>query len=248
MTDSGVPPRLEAVYRVRFDEATPEGAVRPGAMLGFLQDVAWLHSSALGFTRAWYAERSLAWLVRAIELELREPIRDGDEVRLSTQVGGYRKVLARRVSELRAADGRQVGHALVDWAMTDGRGPVRVPPEFLAVPGVERGSFSPLRVDLGAPTGGSATLVIVPRRREIDPMGHANNGAYADWLDEAVVAAGGLGLVTGVPRRYTIEYLRPATPGAALRSTAWPSGAGFAWRLADAATGDDLAHGRLERA
>jgi acyl-CoA thioesterase FadM len=242
---STLPPRFEAAYRVRFDEVTPQGTLRSGALLGYLQDIAWLHSSGLGFTREWYAERNLAWLVRAIEIEMIHDIRDGDEIRLTTRIGGYRRVMARRVSEIRAADGTLLGTGLVDWAMTDGRTAVRVPEEFMSVPGVEHGPFTPLRVAIpDAPTGGIA-LDLVPRLREIDPMNHANNGVYADWFDEAVTAAGGGELAIATPHRLRIEYVRSATPDAALRSQAWPHEGGYAWRLADASTGDEMARGIL---
>jgi acyl-ACP thioesterase len=247
------PLRIEAAYRVRFDEATPQGTLRSGALLGYLQDIAWLHSSALGFTRDWYRERGLAWLVRAIEVELHAVIGDGDEIRISTQIAGYRRVMARRRSELfgvagaaGAAGGAPIGQALVDWAMTDGRTAVRVPEDFMAVPGVERGSFTPIRVGLPETPAGAAALTLVPRLRELDPMNHANNGTYADWCDEAIVAAGGGDLAVAARRRLRIEYVRPATPDATLRSVAWAHEGGFAWRLVDMAAGDDLARGRLE--
>jgi acyl-CoA thioesterase FadM len=242
---SAAPPRYEAVYRVRFDEATPQGTLRNGALLGYVTDIAWLHSSALGFTREWYRERNLAWLVRAIEIEMLQAVRDGDEIRLTTRIGGYRKVMARRVSEILAADGTLVGTARVDWAMTDGTTAVRVPVEFTSVPGVEQGPFTLVRVAIPEAPADGAALDLVPRLRELDPMNHVNSGAYADWFDEAVTAAGGGRLALATPRRLRIEYVRSATPAAALRSQAWLHDGGYAWRLVDAGTGDEMAKGFL---
>ena len=34
----------------------------------YAQDLAWQHSTDLGFGREWYAEHGLTWLVRAAEL------------------------------------------------------------------------------------------------------------------------------------------------------------------------------------
>ncbi len=249
--DADAPERplsVEREYRVRFDEATSGGVARPSALLGYLQDVAWLHSEVLGFSRSWYAERGLLWVVRAVEMEVREPIPDGGAVRISTRIVGYRRVMARRRSELTLPDGRPAGHALVDWVMTDGRTPVRIPPEITTYPGIDLASFTPLRADLPAPPAGVTGLALVPRLRELDPFGHANNGVYVDWLDEAVVQAGGEESIAAHPRRYTVEYLRAAGPGMTLRSAAWPDGRGWAWRLAGAAGGDELARGRVEPA
>ena len=238
--------RIEEAYRVRFDEATPDGLARTSALLGYLQDVAWRHSELLGFPREWYAERGLAWVVRAIEVTLAAPIRDGDRLRVSTRIVGFRRVMARRHSELRAADDTPAGDVRVDWAMTDGRVPVRVPGEIAGLPGIDPVPFTPLRVDLPPAPRGALELRLVPRLRELDPMGHANNGVYLDWLDEAVTTAGGADDVRASARRYRVEYLRPAGPGVALRSVAWRDEPGWAWRLADGA--GDLARGRLDRA
>jgi acyl-CoA thioesterase FadM len=238
------PLRIERAYRVRFDEATPDGLAKTSALLGYLQDVAWRHSEVFGFPREWYAERGLAWVVRAMDVTLAASIRDGDELWVSTRIVGFRRVMARRQSELRAADGTSAGVVVVDWAMTDGRAPVRVPGAITGIPGVERSSFVSTRVDLPPIPPGARVQEIVPRLRELDPMGHANNGVYLDWLDEAVATAGGADDVRAAARRYRVEYLRAAGPGIALRSMAWRDGTGWAWRLEDDA--GDLVRGRLD--
>ncbi len=238
------PLRIEQAYRVRFDEATPDGLAKMSALLGYLQDVAWRHSELLGFPREWYAERGLAWVVRAMDVTLAAPIRDGDRLGVSTRIVGFRRVMARRHSELRAADGTPAGDASVDWAMTDGRAPVRIPGEFSRIPGVDLSPFAPTRVDLPPAPRGTPELQLVPRLRELDPMGHANNGVYFDWLDEAVATAGGADDVRVATRHYRVEYLRAAGPSRALASVAWRDGPGWAWRLADDA--GDLVRGRLD--
>ena len=241
------PLRFEAAYRVRFDETTPQGTLRTGALLGYLQDVAWRHSNALGFTRQWYSEHERAWLVRAIEIEMRAPVSDGDEIRVTTRIGGYRKVMARRVSEILAPDGTILGTTLVDWAMTDGVAPARIPEEFVTIPGIDGGPFTPLRLALPETPAAAQAHVqrLVPRLRELDPMNHVNNGVYADWCDAAVTAAGGGALAVGAPRRLRLEYLRPATLDASLVSVAWPIDGGFGWRLADAGSGEEMARALL---
>ena len=56
-----------APFRVRFDEAAPDGLVRTSALLRYAQDLAWQHSDAKGFDRVWYAGRDVTWLVRTAE-------------------------------------------------------------------------------------------------------------------------------------------------------------------------------------
>ena len=235
---------LEQAYRVRFDEATPDGLVKTSALMGYVGDVAWLHSEVLGFPRAWYRERGLAWVVRAIDVALAEPIHDGDELRVSTRIAGFRRVMCRRQSELRAVDGTRTGNVSVDWAMTDGRAPIRIPADFTSIPGIDLAPFSPTRVDLPPSPEGTVERPLVPRLRELDPQGHVNNAIYLDWMDEAVAASSGADAVRAAARRYRLEYLRSAGPGAALTSAAWRDGAGWAWRLADDV--GDLVRGRLD--
>ena len=237
---------LERAYRVRFDEATPDGLARTSALLGYLQDVAWCHSEELGFSRAWYRERGLAWVVRAIDVTLAAPIRDGDEIMVSTRISGFRRVMARRRSELHAAGGAPVGVVDVDWALTDGRSPTRIPGDFTLIPGIDLSPFVPTRVSLPPEPPGTLEERLLPRLRELDPMGHLNNGVYLDWLDQAVAAAGGAEDARATARRYRVEYLKAAGPGDACRSVAWRDGPGWAWRLVDAA--GELARGRLDPA
>lgn len=239
-------------YRVRFDECGPDGIVRSSALLRYAQDVAWVHSERMGFDRAWYAERDLAWVVRAAELAILEPVSLGQTVTLSTAVIGFRKVWARRRTEGRLPDGRLVLWGHTDWVMTDVvRGlPGRVPPEFPGVFDVPPGPFEPGRVPL-APTPDEAVRHRSRvRPQDLDPMGHVNNAAYLDYLEEALHVVGDAArlAITGTPRRIRLEYLAPAAPSVALLGEAWPEphdGAdGWAWRLTDD-EGRELARARV---
>jgi acyl-CoA thioesterase FadM len=244
--DPALPIRHTASYRVRFDEATPRGMLRGSALMGYVQDVAWHHSEALGFSRDWYRQKGVAWLVRAVEARILAPIPDGETVAVTTRLTGYRKVMARRETVVTGPAGELRAVVLIDWAMTDGRTPVRIPAEFEHAPIDGPGPFTPVRVDLPASPPDATLLRLSPRLRELDPMNHANNSVYLDWLDEAVAAAGADGdaATAALPRTYRLEYLRPAEPGAALVSAAWRDGPGWAYRLADA-DGADLLRGRL---
>lgn len=244
--DPALPMRHTASYRVRFDEATPRGLLRGSALLGYVQDVAWRHSEALGFSRDWYRERGVAWLVRAVEVRALEPISDGETVAVTTRLTGYRKVMARRETEVTGPAGDLRAVVAIDWAMTDGRTPVRIPAEFERAPIDGPGPFTPIRVDLPPSPPEATVLRFSPRLRELDPMNHVNNGVYLDWLDEAVAAAdeAGEAATTGLPRTYRLEYLRPAEPGAPLVSATWRDSPGWAHRLADEA-GTNLLRGVL---
>ena len=115
MTDAPDAPIVPAVsswetsYRIRFDEAGPDGLLRTSGFMRYTQDLAWQHSSGLGFGRAWYAERGLTWLVRAAQLVILHAPEMGTDVSARTEIAGIRRVFARRHGEFRLADGRLAG-------------------------------------------------------------------------------------------------------------------------------------------
>lgn len=250
---------IEVPYRFRFDECGPDGLARTSALLRDAQDIAWIHSERLGFGRDWYAERGLAWVVRATDLVVLAPVPLGTTLAFVTTVTGFRRVMVRRRTEARLPDGTLAMWGHTDWVITDARGlPGRVPPEFLAGFDTSSMPFEPERVRLPpAPVDAVVHRALV-RPQDLDPMGHVNNAAYLDYLEEALHAAGPAvaTLTTTVPRRIRLEYLAAASPGASLVAAAWPfdpaGGDGtaprdgvvpsWAWRLADA-DGRELARG-----
>ena len=61
-------------------------------------------------------------------------------------------------------------------------------------------------------------------------MVHVNNAVYADWLDEAILAAGGSGgeaAVRAIPRLARLEYVRAVEPGTRPEVTVWPAADGW---------------------
>ena len=233
--------RATVPYRVRFDEATPDGDVRASTILRWAQDAAWIHCEALGYDRAWYLARGLTWLVRAIELAIREPVQFGETVAVSTEVTGFRRVWARRRTEV-TRDGRLLAWVHTDWVMTDERGlPARIPDDFPRRFETVPGSFSPGRVHLPDPPPIAIVREFAVRHVELDPLGHVNNAAYLDYLEEVLAdVPGGIVRPATVPRSYRLEYLVAAGPGDRLRATAWPIAGGMACRLTTAAGSEVL--------
>ncbi|HEU4671553.1 MAG TPA: acyl-ACP thioesterase domain-containing protein [Candidatus Limnocylindrales bacterium] len=210
---------LEVRYRVRFDEAGADGLIHPSVVLAWAQDAAWLHSTSLGFGRDWYAERGLTWLVRAAELTLVDPPSSGDGVTVRTEIVGFRRVLARRLTTVRADDGRErreLSRSLTDWALTDERGrPTRIPADFTRLAAVP--SFAPIVMPPAVDHDRAvARIGLTVRRRDVDPLGHANNAAILGYADEAVARVGDRLGVHGPARGYRVVYLRPVPAAASL--------------------------------
>jgi acyl-ACP thioesterase len=234
-------------FHVRFDEAGPDGHIRTSVLLRYAQDLAWADSEGRGFDREWYGERGLTWLVRAAELRIEGPIPVGITLSGTTRVIGWRRVWSRRRTTFQAPDGTTVAWIHIDWLLLDAQGaPTRIPPEFYAAFDVPVATFPLGRVALEpAPTDASRRTVAV-RPQELDPMDHVNNAVYADWLEEAVIAAGDTMATRAIPRRLRIEYAWSAEPGAVLTAQTWADEAGWSYRLTDA---DDreLIRARLDR-
>ena len=240
------PDTCSAPYRVRFDEAGPDGWLRTSVLLRYAQDVAWHHSASRGFGRTWYAERGLTWLVRTAAVAVLAPVEVGSEIEGTTQVVGWRRVWARRRTDFRDSDGGLVAWTQIDWVLLDRNGaPTRIPSEFDTVFGAPSMSSGLARVVLGATPASARPLSFAVRPQELDPMDHVNNAVYADWLDESVIAAGDLPATRAVPRLARLEYVAPAEAGAAVVAEVWPETAGWSLRLRDDAN-RDLLRARLE--
>ena len=231
MTD-GTWTSFSAPYRVRFDEAGSDGLLRTSGLLRYAQDVAWQHSVARGFDRAWYGERGLAWVVRAVDLTVLAAIPLGSQLDATTRVLGQRRVWARRVGEFRLDD-RRVSRVQTDWLLLDASNrPTRLPREF-------DGAFETLpagdglaRVELPAPPQDADRRTIRARPQELDPMAHVNNAVYLDWLEESVLAAGlpATELAT-LPRRIRLEYAGSADPGTPVVAVTWEQDGRWLHRL-----------------
>lgn len=206
---------FRAGYRVRFDEAGPDGSMRASSLLRYAQDIAWRHSERTGFDRAWYGERGLGWVVRGVALELGVSVPMGHTLRLSTAVIGHRRIWARRLCECRLSSGELAARVTTDWVLIDERGRiVRIPEAFgLAFPNPELDAeiLRVPKVD-GPPV---AELPLAVRGRDLDPFDHVNNAVYLDWLWEARDAAGPEWTAT-TPRTLRIEYLASAGRGDAV--------------------------------
>ena len=203
---------FRAGYRVRFDEAGPDGLMRASSLLRYAQDIAWRHSERTGFDREWYAERGLGWVVRGVALELGAPVPMGHTLRLATAVIGHRRIWARRLCECRLANGELAARVTTDWVLLDARGRiVRIPEAFgVAFPNPELDDeiLRVRRAD-GAP---ASELALAVRGRDLDPFDHVNNAVYLDWLMEARDAAGPT-WSPAAPTMLRIEYLASAARG-----------------------------------
>ena len=222
--------RIEHEYRVRFDEADADGWLRPSGLLRYAQDMAWRHSIEAGFDREWYTARGMAWLVRNVQVSIKERITYGDVLSVSTQVIGWRHVWARRRSEIRRIDA-EAGHhgdgpmatVETDWVLltTEGR-PAKVPAEVARYFATEK-QFTRERIVLPDPVSGVTTLPTRVRPLDVDPMRHMNNAAYLDMVDDGLARMPDAQRLES-PDCYRIGYVAPALPHTPISISCWPVG------------------------
>jgi acyl-ACP thioesterase len=242
-----LPYRIVRPYRVRFEESTDTETMRTAIYLAWAADIAWQHSTLLGFGRDWYSPRNLFWLVRAVRLDVLRPIATYSEVLVSTQVVGYRRIAARRHTEVRDSSGELVARIEIDWVMTNERGtPKRVPEEMLAFIADEAATFEMRKVALPATPPDAVALRFQVRRRDLDPMAHVNNSVYLDFFEEALEAAGHGELLTTLPRRYEIDFVASAERNDPLVGCTWRLDGGWGYRLTRD-DGTEVFRGRVAR-
>ncbi|HUR16684.1 MAG TPA: acyl-ACP thioesterase domain-containing protein [Candidatus Limnocylindrales bacterium] len=227
--------RLERTYRVRFDEAGPDGFLRASGFVRYAQDMAWIHSESAGFGRAWYRDRGLFWLVRGVELDLLEDVDYGTELVVSTEVIGFRRVIARRRSEFHLPESeRPVATVLTDWVLLKDNGrPVQPPAEILEMFPPASNEFAPLRARVGEPPAHADEAAFSVRRSEADPMGHVNNAVYVDYLDEGFLRRAARDGGLPVPRRYRVEFAGSALPGSRVTARGWDEQLAWSCTLTD---------------
>lgn len=214
-------------FQLRFDECAPDGTARASALLRYVIETAFGHSTNEGFPLAWYVARALFWLVRRAHLNLHRPMPYGTVFDVTTEVVGFRRIWARRRNTVQDTAGNSLAVVTMDWIFTDRAGnPARVVPEMeAAFPGLSP-RLEIERLELGDPPAGLEPLDYMVPAHQVDPRGHMNSGAYLDVFEDALTGAGVDPQER--PGKYELEYLRMALPGEVLRRSVWRQHGGWA--------------------
>ncbi|MEI2692307.1 MAG: thioesterase family protein [Anaerolineae bacterium] len=235
-----MPLTTELLHQVAYHECDVYQIVRDACYLRTMQEAAFAASTAVGYDDARYQTMRRVWLIRESLIDFIQPLRYGDQVRIRTWVADFRRVRSRRAYELRrVADDALMARASTEWAFLDrdtGR-PTLIPDALIADftanyrpdAALERERFP------AAPPAppGVCTLRHPVQWRDLDSVGHVNNAAYGDLIENAGrqaasqrgwpasrMAAVGFDLAT---QRLRIEYRQPALPGDELEVATWLS-------------------------
>ena len=218
----------------------------PECLLRAVQDLAWQHSIAAGFDRAWYQERGLTWLVRFVDLRLARGIESGfDAPDDDPHHGSPPSLGAPRDGRVRGTGGRACRghhHRLGHRRQTGPAG--RVPEEIVHGFDQEAPTFTPARVHLSHPESEPVIDPWTVGVRDLDPMAHVNNATYLDIMDEVLAGAAGTLIGPTPPVRYEVEYLRSAMPRSVVSVRHWAEGTAWTFQLTDESDAE-LIRGRV---
>jgi acyl-ACP thioesterase len=197
-------PRLFRSSRtIGLSDVDASGRLRLDAVSQYLQDIASDDTMDAG-----WAPDSRFWVVRKTELEVVTPFRDDHAVEIETWASGVAAAAAARRYTLRGARGGHIEAESV-WIHLDAElRPLRLGERFLSVYGesAAAGPRPSTRLTLPAPA-------VAPSREwplrvtDIDRLGHVNNAAYYEPLEE--VWAGRL----DGRLRVVLEYRQPIDLG-----------------------------------
>lgn len=181
----------ETVFTVNrsigYSETGPDGRLKVGSALNFLQDAAADHAALMGLSAMDLMVRNLGWVLHQYHLIVERHPAQGESVRISTWRHSHRRLYELREYEMDDESGTRIMHAWSSWVL------------------INLASRKPLRLDrhLGSTEGGreiSWTFTSPPhperidheitfpvRRHDLDVNRHANNAVFIQWALDTVV-------------------------------------------------------------
>lgn len=178
----------EEKINIKYSETDQNLAMKPFALLNFLQDIASKNAEDWGFGYSYIQEHNYAWFLIKYRMEFEEYPFDIQELTLKTEPRGYNKLFAFRDFEL-FSDNKLLGRMHSMWSIVDinSRSIVPVP---VAIPQNPYMKIFEKREDdlsfakISAISNPTLEKTFEVRYNDLDVNGHANNGNYIVWAFE----------------------------------------------------------------
>jgi acyl-ACP thioesterase len=175
------PRRFAAERTVRLGDVTPSGRLRLDAVARYLQDVATDDATDAAVDGA-----GTAWVVRRTGIDVAEPARYLEGLRLTTWCTGAGSRWAERTTSIEGDRGARLTATAI-WVhvdLTTGR-PARLPESFHRIYGESAaGRQASHRLTHPAPPAGGGRRPWPLRRSDLDVLGHVNNAAYWEPVED----------------------------------------------------------------
>ena len=178
----------EEKINIKYSETDQNLAMKPFALLNFLQDIASKNAEDLGFGYSFIHPKNYAWFLIKYRMEFEEYPFDIQELTLKTEPRGYNRLFAFRDFELFKGE-KLLGRMHSMWSIVNiaTRSMVAVPVVFS-----ENSKMLPFQKredDLSFAKISTISKVDLEKEFEIryndlDVNGHANNGNYIVWALE----------------------------------------------------------------
>ena len=109
---------FEETVKIRYSEMDCDLALKPGAMLQFLQDLASDNAEQLDFGYSYIIKHNLAWFLLKYRLEFDDYPEGIYDLTIKTEPRGYNKMFAYRDFHIMHG-GKQIGRAASTWTLVD---------------------------------------------------------------------------------------------------------------------------------
>lgn len=214
-------------YAVRYDDCNLREEVTPAAVLRFLQDIAGLHASQLDILGGG------TWIARRTIINFHAPVLARSNLQVLTYPQGHTRILGQRSYEVRLLDEAGLiqtepvltARTLWVWLNPNGR-PKPIPADILTK--LHPNGFEPAQGEIewpAFPAREPLRTAAKVRFSDIDIVGHMNNAAYVQLLDDAAweVSQQRPETLENLPRplSYDIEYLASAMFGEEVEILTW---------------------------
>lgn len=173
---------------VKYSETEQNLAMKPYALLNFLQDIASKNAEDKGFGYSTIYPKNYAWFLIKYRMEFEEYPFDIQELELTTEPRGCNKLFAFRDFELKK-DGKIIARMASQWAIVDIATRSMVPvnnalDELSDMPALTKRDDDLKYNKITQITDVQLEKEFEVRYNDLDVNGHANNGNYIVWAFE----------------------------------------------------------------
>lgn len=178
----------EEKITVKYSEIDQNLAMKPFALLNFLQDIASKNAEDWGFGYSYIHPRNYAWFLIKYRMEFEEYPFDIQDLTLKTEPRGYNKLFAYRDFELYSGE-KLLGRMHSMWSIVDIDSRSIVPISAAIPDNPHMVPFQKREDDLAFAKISQITTPTLEKEFEVryndlDVNGHANNGNYIVWAFE----------------------------------------------------------------
>lgn len=173
---------------VKYSETDRNKALKPFALLNYLQDIADKNAEDLGFGVSYLSKKNYAWFLIKYRMEFSGFPIDAHELTLTTEPRGYRKIFSYRDFKFEN-NGETIGRVRSEWAIIDlnKHSMVNIGSALEDNPCMP--PYTAREDDLTFDKIPHMQEVekeedFIVRYNDLDKNGHANNGNYIVWAFE----------------------------------------------------------------